>query len=115
MCREDREKTMPATRGIANKIFEFMKSRPGEALVYTEIEQELELTRNQVSNAMHHLIDRNVGIEKISQGMHVYTGQKSRIGEDGRVFGVVKEMKSGKLLLECSDGNLYVARMLEDL
>lgn len=95
-------------------LLEYLTKRPGEVLNTADIARDIKATESQVKGAVKTLLGHGHDIESVSRGnAYIYRGLKQEIKtakkSDKRIFEEIGQSKSGAIVIQDAEGNLYKA------
>lgn len=95
------------------KLLEFFNKHVGEIVNVTDIAKTIEVTEKQIKGAVNTLLGHGHNIESVSRGTaYIYRGMKQEIkpaAVSRRLFEEIGVSKSGAIVIQDADGNLYKA------
>lgn len=104
---------------IRARLVDFFKKHPDETVTVDQIAEEIQEARKRVQAGVYSLQESGQlpTIQTLQRG-NVWrytptTTKQSHTRKSGRVFEEIKELRSGEVLLESEDGDLYMAYPLE--
>lgn len=102
-------------RGRTKAVFHYLTERPNLIVFTEDIAKDVGYTERQVGAAISYLIkQRGEPIERRGTGQFIYNPAARKPDHNGRkLFEGLAETKSGKLVLQDEDGNLFIATPVE--